>query len=238
MTQKKKGPLKLWWRGFRPKVVSLPIYFLARAIGRTLKVQTEGGEGVDAVEGAKIYAVWHGRTFLGTVFFRNKGLWTIISHSHDGMIQNKIFSRFGFNTVRGSTGHGGAAALVQCVKLLREGKSMAFTPDGPRGPSGIVQPGVMLMAKKSGAWIIPTACSTSHRWLFYSWDRYMIPRPFARALMVFGRPVRVAGDATADDLEMARRGLESEMHRLELMAEASFGHAAPTWHDAGAFKGP
>lgn len=120
-------------------------------------------------------------------------------------------------------------ALVASIKELKKGGVLAFTPDGPRGPSGIVQPGVMMMAKKSGAAIVPAAVSCDRRWLFKSWDRYMIPKPFANCKMVFGSPIYVASDATEEQVEFYRKLVEREIHRLERIAESKFGHGIPNW---------
>ncbi|MER3466435.1 MAG: hypothetical protein C4340_04725, partial [Armatimonadota bacterium] len=75
--------------------------------------------------------------------WQRKGWWALVSHSRDGEMQNGIFQRFGFRTIRGSTKRGGARAAVQCVRLLKEGETFVFTPDGPRGPSREVQQGIL-----------------------------------------------------------------------------------------------
>ena len=138
-----------------------------------------------------ILVTWHGRTLLCANEFRNRGYWALISLSRDGEVQNRIFQRFGFQTVRGSTGRGGVKGLLQMARKVKAGGVIAFTPDGPRGPSHKVQLGVVLMAEKSGAPIIPVATSASRRWLIRSWDQYMIPQPFARAYFIVGEPIYV-----------------------------------------------
>ena len=157
-------------------------------------------------------------------FFRGKGVWTIISQSKDGDMQDTIFRGFGFKTIRGSTGRGGVKAAIESIEVLRKGSMMAFTPDGPRGPSGVVQGGIMLMARKSGAWIVPVGVSADRRWLAKTWDRYLIPRPFAKCVMVYGEPRQVALKATEDELEEVRLWLEGELDRLEVEAESFCGH--------------
>jgi lysophospholipid acyltransferase (LPLAT)-like uncharacterized protein len=100
---------------------------------------------------------------------------------------------------------------------------MAFTPDGPRGPSGVVQEGIMLMAKKSGAAIVPVGVSARPRWLAPTWDRYMVPLPFSRAVMVFGGPMHVPEGADEEELERLRLELQEQMHSLEAEAERRMG---------------
>ncbi|MBV6458563.1 MAG: hypothetical protein HONBIEJF_01695 [Fimbriimonadaceae bacterium] len=205
-------------------MLAIPIYLLVRLIGATLRITLEGYDRVRELPGGKVLAGWHGRTFVAAIVFRGKGVWTIISQSNDGDMQNRIFRRLGFKTIRGSTGRGGVRAAVEAIKVLREGVTMAFTPDGPRGPSGVVQNGILLMAQKSGAALIPVGVSASRRWIYPAWDRYLIPKPFAKAIMVFGDPIYVPCDASEVQVEDVRKQLEAELHRLESVAEERMGH--------------
>lgn len=217
--------MKSWWRRVRPGLLSWPIYLLVRLIGATLKLKVEGFEDASSGPESRIYATWHGRTMLGTKLFRGRGVWTIISQSRDGELQNRIFTRFGFRTIRGSSGRGGIQALRESIRVLSEAKAeFAFTPDGPRGPSHVVQDGILLMAQKSGAVMVPVGVSARKRWLIRSWDRYMVPKPFSECLLVFGQPIRVAADATRAEMEAARTELQEQMNELERYAEEKMGH--------------
>lgn len=218
--------LKQRWRNVRPYILAPLIYGVARLLGATVRLKTIGYDGVKNLPGGKIMAGWHGRTFVAALFFRGQGVWTIISRSKDGDMQNTIFSKFGFRTIRGSTGRGGVRAAVESIDVLKEGATMAFTPDGPRGPSGVVQGGIMLMAKKSGAWLVPVGVSADRRWLVKTWDRYMVPKPFAKCLMVFGEPRRLDRSATEEQVEETRLWLEAEITRLESLAESKCGHVS------------
>lgn len=229
--------LKQSWRNIRPYLVSGLIYRFVSTLGATYRIRTLGYDRFLDIPGGKILAGWHGRVVLGPVLFRNLGFWALISHSKDGDMQNRIFHAFGFQTIRGSTGRGGMKALVECIRVLKAGGTIAFTPDGPRGPSGVVQMGIIKMAQKSGVPIIPGAASADRRWLFNSWDRYMVPKPFANCLVVFGNPVYIPENATEEQLEALRQGIEKEMHRLEALAEAEYSHPAPAWHSAEAQTG-
>lgn len=215
--------VKQWWRNVRPLLISDLAYFFVRLVGMTLRIRTENYDAVTSLAGGCIISGWHGRSFVAANFFRNQGVWVIISHSRDGEIQNRIFTRLGFNTIRGSTGRGGARAAIESIRALRDGGRMALTPDGPRGPSGIVQPGIMTMAQKSGAALVPIGISARPRWLVPTWDRYMIPMPFAKCLMVYGEPIFVTKDASPDEIEAVRLKLEGEMHRLQAEAERKVG---------------
>lgn len=220
--------MKARWRAIRPRFLAAPVYWLARIIGATLRLKVEGFEQYASSDRTKIFAGWHGRTFIAASLWRGRGVWTIISSSRDGEMQNRIFTRFGFRTIRGSSGRDPARTLIQCIKTLQEhpGAMMAFTPDGSRGPSGVVQPGILMMSQRSGAVMVPVGVSARWRYLAPTWDRYMVPLPFSRALMIFGDPIEVPKTATKEEQEELRLRLESEMHRLEKLAEERMGHRA------------
>src|SRR5665213_2292012 len=141
------------------------MYRITRSIGATLRIKGYGAENI-AVPSPKIFLMWHGRSFVPGQLYRNKGVYVIISHSRDGEMQTRIFTRLGYQVIRGSTGRGGERALVESIRCLKAGHDMAITPDGPRGPSGVLNPGVLLMAKKSGAVLIPVGTSARPRKLF------------------------------------------------------------------------
>ncbi|MCW5937129.1 MAG: lysophospholipid acyltransferase family protein [Fimbriimonadaceae bacterium] len=220
--------MKQHWRNVRPYVLGPLILRLARLLGSTWKIRTVGYEDVEALPGGKIFSGWHGTTFTAAVLFRGKGVWTIISQSKDGDMQNIIFSGFGFRTIRGSTGRGGARAAAESIRVLKQGATMAFTPDGPRGPTHVVQPGIIVMAKKAGVPIVPVGVSAERRWLAPTWDRYMVPKPFARCVMVFGEPHRIPRDADEAALEEARLAFEKAMLEVEAEAERLAGHETAT----------
>jgi lysophospholipid acyltransferase (LPLAT)-like uncharacterized protein len=206
----------------RHKVLPPILYAFVRALGWTLRIEARDYERLRDIGRGVIFAGWHGKTLVPAIFFRNKGVWTIISRSRDGNLQNAVFTRFGFRTIRGSTGRGGVKAAAESIRVLKKGATMAFTPDGPRGPSGVVQGGVVLMAKKSGAALVPSGVSASHKWHVPTWDRYMVPWPFARCVLVFGDPLFVSNDASDEEVEAARKRLEREINRVQEQADEWF----------------
>ncbi|MGE3127055.1 MAG: lysophospholipid acyltransferase family protein [Fimbriimonadaceae bacterium] len=202
------------------------VFWIARAIGMTLKIETQGYEEARALPGGKVLAGWHGTTFPAAILFRGLGVYTIVSLSKDGEMQDHIFRGFGFKTFRGSTGRGGVHVLKESIRVLRAGETMAFTPDGPRGPSGIVQPGILHMAKRSGAWIVPTGVGADRCWRAPSWDRYLVPKPFARCVMIFGKGIKVPTDCDDEGFEAIRVEFENELHRLQAEAEAHYSSSS------------
>ncbi len=216
--------LKDTWRDVRPGCLAMPIFLIVRLLGITWRYRIEGLERSEGIR-ARIVCGWHGRSLPYAYRFRGQGVLVIISLSRDGEMQANVFGRLGYRIIRGSTRRGGIRAAIEAVRALREGGTMALTPDGPRGPSGVVQGGAMLMAQRSGAALVPVGISARPRRLFGSWDRYMVPAPFAHIRMVFGDPIFVPAEASEEEVERLRLQLESEIHRLEGEVESALSVA-------------
>lgn len=213
----------------RVRLYSWLVYMVARCIYKTLRLYVEDYEHLIPTAPSKsqgaILVTWHGRSLIPANLMRNKGYWALISLSRDGELQNGVFRRFGFQTVRGSTGRGGIRGALQMARKVREGGILAFTPDGPRGPTHKVQLGVILMAEKSGAPIIPLGVSASRRWLIGSWDSYMIPKPFSRAYFLVGEPIYASANLDEAGRQAVAAQVEIAINQLEKEAEARAGHA-------------
>jgi lysophospholipid acyltransferase (LPLAT)-like uncharacterized protein len=210
----------------RPAIVGFFAWAIARLIGMTLRIRYENfgriQEIVDQHHGA-ILVSWHGRTLVPANIFRHRGYWALISLSRDGEIQDHIFRRFGYRTIRGSSGRGGVRAALQLAKKISEGGVLAFTPDGPRGPTHKVQQGTIFLAQRSGRPIIPLGISARPRKLLPTWDSYMIPYPFARGAFVVGEPIFVPSDLDDAGKERVAEQLEEAINTCESRAEALLG---------------
>lgn len=199
-----------------------------RAIAATLRVQVSGVERLAPLwkQGQPlIYAVWHGRILLtpwaNERLRRTRGarpVAVLASRSRDGEMVSRYVGRFGLQVVRGSSSRGGAAGLRGLATALREGTDVALVPDGPRGPRGQLQPGVVALAALSGAPVVPLSVGVSPARRLHSWDRFLIPLPFARCAVVFGEPVPVSRDAdrtqAAKEIERALDETSAEADRL------------------------
>ena len=208
--------------------IPLLAYCIARVLSATLRVRMVGEEHLRAAQEAGkgvILVSWHGRTFLPITRYRNKGYWAIVSTSRDGEYQNRLFQRFGIKTVRGSTSARGAIqSVLTLTKHLKAGATAAFTPDGPRGPSHVVQPGAIFLAQKSGSPIIPAGISAYPRRLLRAWDRYMIPLPFARVVWIYGEPIYIPADVKSDeDQRLWAERVGAAITALEEQAEREVG---------------
>lgn len=193
-------------RDLKDGLISIAGWLLIQFIGRTSRFSVKGFDrfrGMARSGQGSIVIVWHGRTMMPVFYCRNMGIQAIISLSRDGEIQSRIFKRFGFVVIRGSSGRGGAKAALTAVKRLQNGGSLAITPDGPKGPANEVQDGTIFMAKKAGVPIIPLGVGISRRKLMPTWDSYALPKPFCRCGLIFGEPLEISVDAGDDDLKEA-----------------------------------
>lgn len=168
-----------------------------------------------------IFALWHGRLLPLAWYHRHRGLATLISSSQDGEYIAGVVARWGYTVVRGSSSRGGGKALRELVRLARAGQHLAVTPDGPRGPREQLKAGVVTAAQLSGGTLIPISAGTDRAWWFEGWDRFLVPKPFARIHMAYGRPVEVPRESSPDEIEAIRTRVELELNRLTAQVDAA-----------------
>jgi lysophospholipid acyltransferase (LPLAT)-like uncharacterized protein len=152
-----------------------------------------------------IYVLWHGQLLPLLWTHRDRSIAVIISEHRDGEIIARIAHSLGFRTVRGSTSRGAARALLAASREIEGGHDLAVTVDGPRGPAGVVTPGAPVIAHRTTAPMVPTAASASRAWRLRSWDRFQIPKPFARVVVVYGAPITVAARSPREAADEAAR---------------------------------
>lgn len=145
-----------------------------------------------------LFALWHGRMFLSIQAHRREGIVTMASRSKDGEIIARWLERNGYVVVRGSSTRGGSEALRAMVRRVRAGRTAALTVDGPTGPARVVQPGIVHLARLTGGWILPITFSSDRPRFLASWDRYLIPLPFSRNVVLYGEPVPI-GEELSDE---------------------------------------
>ena len=175
-----------------------------------------------------IYAIWHGRLLPPAYLHRGEGVVTLISRSADGEYLARLLGHWGFENVRGSSSRGGSEALRELVRHCRRGRSLAITPDGPRGPMQKLKIGVLSAAQLSGAPIIPATSVANRGWWPGKWDRFLIPKPFARVRVRYGEPMVVPRSANAAELEKLRERLEQQLNRMTEQVDQELEGHAPT----------
>ena len=151
-----------------------------------------------------LYVLWHGRMFLPVIdVLRHQGIVTMASQSRDGNIIARWLENNGYLVTRGSTSRGGSEALRHMVRQVRLGHNGALTVDGPRGPARVVQSGVVRLARLTKAWILPISFSSTCPLFLRSWDRYLLPKPFSRNVIVYGEPFAIPQDMS-DETALAK----------------------------------
>jgi lysophospholipid acyltransferase (LPLAT)-like uncharacterized protein len=214
-------PRPLTWRH---RVLARIIAMIVRCICATVQLTFEGAAAdytATPEHGGALFVTWHGRTLIPVDYFRGRGRWgyhMLVSLSRDGDLVSAYFEASGLNVIRGSTKRRGVTAAREALTLLENKAILAMTPDGPRGPAEIAQPGVVYFALKSGKPIIPAGIAAWPRWEMNSWDRYMVPKPFAKAHWVYGDPIFVR---PGDDLEDSVRHLSDVLNQLQAQAESA-----------------
>lgn len=167
-----------------------------RALAGTWRVRVVGGEHIAKLRQARqpfVFACWHGELLPLIWHHRRQGVAVLVSEHRDGELIARVAAGLGFSTVRGSTTRGGGRALLALSRLLQEGREVAVTPDGPRGPARTYAPGALVAAQRAGAPVLIVSMSVDRAWRLRSWDRFVIPKPFARITVAYGEPVWVTG---------------------------------------------
>ncbi|HJR07807.1 MAG TPA: lysophospholipid acyltransferase family protein [Pyrinomonadaceae bacterium] len=199
------------------RAADLAFYVLINLIGRTTRFRVEGWEHWEAATrdgGQPIYTFWHNRVFLATYFWRRRGIVVMTSQSFDGEYIARFIQRFGYGASRGSSSRGAVGALVEMVKLMRQGRPTAFTIDGPRGPRYVAKMGAVLLAKKTGKPILPFSINSDRYYSAPSWDAFQVPYPFTRARVLIAPPIYVPADADEPALEAKRDELQRALDAL------------------------
>ncbi len=165
-----------------------------------------------------IAALWHNRLLLISYalkkFLPQRPGAGLISASRDGDLIADATQRFGFNVVRGSSSRMGASALLELTNVLASGRDILITPDGPRGPAYELGPGIIFLAQKSGAAVVPVNLEFSSCWRVKSWDRFILPRPFSKVRFIIGPPHQVRPASTPEEFEAERLRLQNAMMSL------------------------
>lgn len=185
--------------------------------GVTAKISLAGKEIIDELIEQRqpfIICAWHHDIYFTAWLLKNMNLIALISSSKDGEYINQILSVFGFRAVRGSSTRGGVGAMKQLVRCLKDGQSVAITPDGPQGPIHKVQEGVVALAKMTGVPIIPWRYEGSSCWHLNSWDSHKIPKPFTNIRSVFGQPVYIPKSTSSSEFGKYCQQLEMLMNDL------------------------
>lgn len=203
--------------------------WVARALLASCRIERVDGDAHLATlleaDQAMLPCCWHQRLSVSVGYLlraRTRGLRPgfLVSPSHDGELVARVVAGMGATILRGSATRTGARALRQMYGCIREGVSPVIHPDGPHGPAGRVKTGTIMLAQMTRAPLLPMAFSADRYWQLGSWDRVMIPKPFARVAVTIGAPLSIA---RGDDIEARAVELGERLDALTVAADRHVG---------------
>lgn len=195
---------------------------LIRVLASTWRVTREDDSALQALRRAQVPVViilWHEEILPLIWAHRDEGIAILVSTHADGEIIAQIGEILGCRTVRGSSSRGGARALLELVRVLADGHDVAITPDGPRGPRRTFAPGAVVAAMRAGVPVIAFGATVDRAWRLSSWDRFVVPKPFARIRVRYSAPTRVVGTTP--------REAEAETPTFEALLQSVSGSSEP-----------
>ena len=181
---------------------------LIRLLAMTWRMRPANDEGLRAARASGqrvIFTLWHGELLPLLWHHRKQGVAVVISEHRDGEIIAQIAERLGYTTVRGSSSRGGGRALIGLMRAVEGGRDGAVTPDGPRGPAHVFAPGAAIAAQRTGVPLLPIRASATRAWRLKSWDRFLVPKPFATVRVVYGPLTAVDAASPREAAEQAPR---------------------------------
>ena len=215
-----------WTRRAQIPLIAAVVYAMIRTLGPTLRYEVLGWQHADAVHASGkriIWAFWH-RIILPIVWWhRNRGVVVMNTTAFDGQWTRKVIEWLGFGTAQGSSSRGGLRGLAVMARRLAEGRDCAFTIDGPRGPRYVAKPGPVMLARKTGCPVMVFHIGVDPGKTFTrTWDHFLLPMPFARAVILFAPPIWVPEDADSRMLEAKHAEMQRELERVRDIAEGWF----------------
>jgi hypothetical protein len=206
-------------------VVPWLVALLLRTLHRTLRyeVVVEAGAAPAIPPALQVWCFWHRCLISCACYFHDRFQPAVlISRSFDGELIARTIERLGFLTARGSSTRSGGSGLWALAKAVERGHPAVFTADGPRGPVYKVKPGAVKLAQITGYSIGIFYAHPEKAWLLKSWDQFMIPKPFSRVAISWGRQVQVPQSEDPEFIEAKRLEVEAALERARLNAERHF----------------
>jgi lysophospholipid acyltransferase (LPLAT)-like uncharacterized protein len=219
-------PTLPWSRRAQIPLLAAAVYSLIRLLGPTLRYEVLGwhhAENVHASGKRIIWSFWH-RIIIPIVWWhRNHSVVVMNTTAFDGQWTRKVIEWLGFGTAQGSSSRGGLRGLAVMARRLKEGRDCAFTIDGPRGPRYVAKPGPVMLARKTGCPVMVFHIGVDRGKTFTNtWDHFLLPMPFARAVILFAPPIYVPPDANPQELEAKHAEMQRELERVRDIAESWF----------------
>ena len=207
-------------------VIAAIVYAAVRLIGPTLRFELIGVHNATQIRERgepAIGAFWHRCIFQAVWFWRNRGIVVLNTVNFDGQWTRRVIERLGFGTAQGSSSRGAIEGLTAMAQRLEEGRHVALTIDGPRGPRYVAKPGAVILARRTGKPISLFHIATKWGHTFEkSWDLFRLPFPYSPAVIVFAPPIHVSADADGDAVRKKQAEVQSVLEKIRDVAETWF----------------
>ncbi|MBN1905866.1 MAG: lysophospholipid acyltransferase family protein [Deltaproteobacteria bacterium] len=201
----------------------LSSYRLIRVEGEELEKEALARSG-----GKAVYCSWHQRLVFHPLYLSKRGVTVMVSQSRDGEFAARLINALGLGDVRGSSTRGGLGALIKLKQKILAGETNGgMVVDGPLGPARVAKKGAVTLAQKSRAPLMPIMWGTDRCRVLNSWDRFIIPKPFAKIVYCHTEPIWVPESANDDELEICRKQLEESLNRAAKWCDEQFGKEMP-----------
>jgi lysophospholipid acyltransferase (LPLAT)-like uncharacterized protein len=174
-----------------------------------------------------IYASWHQRLIYHVHRLANANVTVMVSQSRDGEYAARLINALGLKDVRGSSSRGGMDALSELKKHMDDGANGGMVLDGPVGPPRVAKIGTIILARLTGAPIIPIVWGADRCWVLNSWERFIIPKPFARISYCYGEPIWIPFSAKSEEMEEYRQTMEDRLNSMTQWCDEQFGKERP-----------
>jgi lysophospholipid acyltransferase (LPLAT)-like uncharacterized protein len=221
-----RAPQLSRWRRMQIPVIAWFVYGAIRLIGPTLRLDVVGARNAVLIEHrgeVAIGAFWHRCIFSAAWVWRNRGMVIMNTVNFDGQWTRRVIERLGFGTAQGSSSRGAIEGLSVMAQRIKEGKHVAFTIDGPRGPRYVAKPGPIILARRTGSPITVFHIGLQRAYTFKkSWDLFQIPIPFTRAVMFLAPAVRVPTDAGSESMHQKQAEMQAALEKVRDAAESWF----------------
>lgn len=211
--------MQVWWKN--PVVIGNSAYVVIRSLAATMQIKIEKDEHINLSK-PYLYAFWHGKQLLPAVTL-SKMVHTpqcaLVSPSRDGAMLAVFLQKCGYEILRGSSRDNNVRALIALKNKVADGFSIGFGIDGPIGPIHVVKPGIAFLSKKYNIPIVPIGSAFNNHWMFHkAWDKFQVPKPFSKGVMVLAQPYQVSEEQDIKDacLELERRMFIAEEHAKTL----------------------
>jgi lysophospholipid acyltransferase (LPLAT)-like uncharacterized protein len=208
----------------RPVLAPLAAW-LFRALAATWRIRFEGPDPFATTPAhPQLGALWHRNVLAAAGVFRGKGVHVPVSLSRDGEHIAVLLPHLGLAVPpRGSSNRGAVGLLRSLARLVECGETIAILTDGPLGPARVSKPGVISLARLTRQPIVPVAISARPCLRFGSWDRMLLPLPFARVVCRYGEALPVEEDANKERREAIRAALDARLAQMTDTLDAELG---------------